>query len=393
MKGIDKKYKSTKLACYFAGFSMSAASNISALLFITFHDLYGISFTALGFLVLVNFCTQLGIDLVFTFFSDKFNLERTIKNIPLLVLAGLAVYIVIPSFIPEFAYAGLLIGTAIFSVGAVLGEVLTSPIVAAIPSDNPEGEMSKLHSAYAWGTVFVVIVSTAFLKLAGRENWMYLVLLWCIIPFVCYVLFAKSQIPELNLHDESGEENKKDFGIILCTACIFFGGAAECTMMQWVSGFAENALNIQKTYGDIFGMAFFALMLGIGRTLYSKKGKSIYPVLLFGMGSAAICYVVAALSQNAVIGLLACAFAGLCTSMLWPGTIIYTNSNYLSCGVGIYALLAAGGDLGASLSPQLVGIVADMSGLKNGMLTASLFPIAGFFLLIITHRYFKNKTK
>ena len=395
MNDIHKKYRRTKLACYFAGFSMSAASNLSALLFITFNELYGISFTALGFLVLVNFCTQLGIDLVFTFFSHKFNLAKTVKSIPLLVVLGLMVYAVVPMLFPESVYGALVVGTVIFSVGAGLGEVLTSPVIAAIPSENPEREMSKLHSAYAWGTVVVVISSTLFLKLIGKENWVYLALFWCIVPFVCFLLFSAAEIPKLDLHGD-GEGKKSlnlDFGIILCTACIFFGGAAECTMMQWISGFAEGALGISKVYGDIFGMALFAFALGMGRTLYSRKGKNIYRVLLFGMGGAALCYIVAALSQNVFVGLFACVFTGFCASMLWPGTIAYTNGKYASCSVGVYALLAAGGDLGASLSPQLLGIVADATGMKSGMLVASFFPIAGFFLYLFTERYFRKKAK
>lgn len=392
MNRIDKKYRLTKLGCYFAGFSMSAASNISALLVITFNELYGISFTALGFLVLVNFCTQLGIDLIFTFFSDKFNLEKTVKSIPLLVVAGLMIYALIPKLFPEFTYAALLVGTVVFSLGAGLGEVLTSPVIAAIPSDNPEGEMSKLHSAYAWGTVFVVILSTFFLKFIGKENWMYLALFWSVVPLVCFFLFVKAEIPKIDIHStENGKGLKVDFGIILCTMCIFFGGAAECTMIQWVSGFAEKALGISKVYGDIFGMASFAFMLGLGRTLYSKKGKNIYPVLLLGMGTAAICYIVAALASNVFVGLLACVLTGFCTSMLWPGTIVYTNEKYVSCGVGVYALLAAGGDLGASLSPQLLGIIADRSGMNTGMLVAAAFPLIGFFLIFLTERYFKRK--
>lgn len=392
MNGINKKYTLTKLGCYFTGFSMSAAANLSAILFITFNELYGISFTALGFLVLVNFCTQLLIDLVFTFFSKYFNLSKTVKSIPLLVVAGLLVYALVPRFFPDFTYMALVIGTVIFSVGAGLGEVLTSPVIAAIPSDNPEREMSKLHSAYAWGTVVVVIVSTLFIRFFGKENWTYLALFWCIIPFVCFLLFAKAEIPELDLHGDSGENKSKfDFGLILCTACIFFGGAAECTMMQWVSGFAENALGISKVYGDIFGMALFAFALGMGRTLYSKKGKNIYTVLLSGMGVSAVCYIVASLAQSPVIGLIACVITGFSTSMLWPGTISYTGEKYAYCGVGVYALLAAGGDLGASVSPQLLGIIADTSGMKTGMLVAALFPLMGFFLFVFTERYFRKK--
>ena len=43
----------TRLACYMSNASMAAVASISPLLFITFHDLYGISFTLLGLLVLV----------------------------------------------------------------------------------------------------------------------------------------------------------------------------------------------------------------------------------------------------------------------------------------------------------------------------------------------------
>ena len=227
----------TKAACYFTGFTMSAASNISAILFISFYELYGISFTKLGFLVLVNFCTQLLIDLIFTFFSSRFNLKITIKSIPLVVLVGMLIYAVVPKFFPDFTYPALVIGTVIFSLGAGLGEVLTSPVIAALPSENPEADMSKLHSAYAWGTVVVVIISTVILKIIGNSNWMYLVVFWCVLPLTTFILFVKSDIPLLNFESDnkSSERHGNRLAIMLFTACIFFGGAAECTMMQWVS--------------------------------------------------------------------------------------------------------------------------------------------------------------
>lgn len=413
MTARKNNYKLTRYACYFLGFSMAASVNLSAILFVPFRDLYDVSYTKLGFLVLINFCTQLGVDLIFSFFSDKFNLTKTIKSMPLIVFAGLMVYSVLPFVFPEYTYIFLVTGTLIFSIGAGLGEVLTSPVIAAIPSENPEGEISKLHSAYAWGTVVVVIVSTVFLKLFGTDNWFYLAFLWSIIPLVSLFLFVKAEIPSLNLHGEDNAQKSNDrFGIMLLTACIFFGGAAECTMTQWISGFAEKALGIPKIYGDVFGMALFAFALGVGRTLHSKKGKGIYNVLLSGMGLSCLCYIIAALSGNSVIGLSVCVLTGFFSSMLWPGTIIYTNEKYVSCGVGVYALLAAGGDLGASLAPQLLGVVTDkistsakavdfsisnginpeQLAMKTGMLFAAAFPFVGFFLLIYIKRYF-SKTR
>ena len=407
-----QNYRLTKYACYFSSITMSAVANLSALLFVPFHEIYGISYTALGFLVLINFCTQLLIDLVFTFFSHKFNLVKIIKSIPVVVFIGFLVYTFVPMAFPQYTYAALVSGTLIFSMGSGLSEVLTSPIVAAIPSENPESEMSKLHSAYAWGVVAVVVISTALLKIVGNHNWMLLSLFWCILPVITFSLFAKADIPDLQLHKHSnGKKEKNDrFGIMLCALCIFFGGAAECTMTQWVSGFAEKALGISKVYGDIFGMALFAFALGFGRSLYAKKGKRIYSVLLWGMVLSCFCYAVAAVSSSSIIGLVVCVLTGFFSSMLWPGTIIYTNEKFTSCGVGVFALLAAGGDLGASLSPQLLGMVADKAsqsnwgieaalssgaspdsiGMKAGMLVAAVFPALGSVLLLYMKGYFKK---
>ena len=76
----------------------------------------------------------------------------------------------------------------------------------------------------------------------------------------------------------------------------------------------------------------------------------------------------------------------------------------------INALMAAGGDLGGSVAPQLMGIVVDtvsvsnfahnlsntlslsaeQIGMKTGMIISSLFPILGIMLLIYMIKYFKK---
>ena len=56
-------HKILKAACYTSNLSMSVVCNLSPLLFLTFRTLYGISFSLLGALVLINFFTQLLVDL------------------------------------------------------------------------------------------------------------------------------------------------------------------------------------------------------------------------------------------------------------------------------------------------------------------------------------------
>lgn len=397
-------YKKLKLACYTSNVTMSAVGNLASLLFLTFKEQYGISYSLLGTLVLVNFFTQLIIDLFFSFFSHKFNIALTVRVMPLISVAGLVLFAAAPILFPGNVYIGLVLGTVVSSVSAGLAEVLISPIIAAIPSENPDREMSKLHSVYAWGVVGVVIVTTLFLLFAGHGRWQILPLIFAVIPLTSAILFMTSDVPKLKTEEKtSGAINfLRNPSVWLCVAAIFLGGASECTMEQWASGYLEAALGLPKLWGDIFGVALFAAALGLGRSLYSKFGKNASRVLFLSAVGASICYLVSALSPFAVLGLAACALTGFCVAMLWPGSLIVASERFPSGGVLIYALMAAGGDLGASVGPQLVGIVADKAisseyfvslasrlgisadalGMRFGMLIGVVFPIAAIFVYL-----------
>lgn len=405
------EFKLAKKACYLTGATMAISANLSPLLFITFRDMYNLSYTLLGLLVVINFSTQLLIDLVFTFFTKYFNIHKTVRITPFIVFVGLILYGILPRLYPHMAFLWIVIGTVIFSVASGLSEVLMSPVIAAIPSENPEREMSMLHSMYAWGVVCVVVFSTLFLTIFGSADWMYLALLWSIVPLAAFIMFLKAKLPQMD--NFSGElKGTKIFhkGIVLCTLCIFFGGAAECTMSQWASGFIENAIGVPKVYGDVIGVALFAALLGIGRTLYSRYGKGIINFLLYGMLGAAVCYFAASLSLSPVVGIVACALTGIFTSMLWPGTLIYVEEKFENVGVAVYALMAAGGDMGASVAPQLLGIISDkfsltvfasqisqifnltteQIGMRAGLLVAGLFPVLGVLCILCMKKYFKS---
>ncbi len=408
------KYKLAKNACYLTGATMAISANLSPLLFLTFRDMYNLSYTLLGFLVVINFFTQLLIDLIFTFFTKYFNIHKTVKITPFVVFVGLILYGCLPRLFPHMAFLWIVIGTVIFSVASGLSEVLMSPVIAAIPSKNPEREMSKLHSMYAWGVVCVVVFSTLFLTVFGSANWMYLALLWSVVPFIAFIMFLKAKLPQMdNFGGEQKETKIFNKGIILCTLCIFFGGAAECTMSQWASGFIENAVGVPKVYGDVIGVALFAALLGTGRMLYSRYGRKIINILLYGMLGAVLCYFAASLSLSPVVGIIACALTGIFTSMLWPGTLIYVEEKFQNVGVAVYALMAAGGDMGASLAPQILGIVSDKFSLTSfamrisemfnitieqvsmraGLLVAGLFPVLGVLCILCMKKHFKNQVK
>lgn len=408
-------FKKVKAACYGTNVSMAVVATLSPILFLSFKNLYGISYSLLGALVLINFFTQLTVDLIFSFFSYKIDIPKAVKFTPFLAVVGLVLYGVWPFFFPQHIYAGLVIGTILFSAASGFAEVLISPVIAAIPSENPDKEMSKLHSIYAWGCVFVVIYGTLFLNIFGYENWQFLAISLAAIPLFAAIMFAGSTIPEM-------EKPDKLFGVIglmksptlwLCVFAIFLGGASECTMAQWSSGYLEMALGIPKVWGDIFGVALFAIALGTGRTLYANYGKRIETVLFAGALGASLCYVIAALSPIPIFGLLACAATGFFVSMLWPGSLIVASEKLPQAGVFLYAMMAAGGDFGASVGPQMVGVItdsiinypaavslanslgltADQLGMKIGVFAGSIFPLVATFVFYSIMRHKKESNK
>ena len=326
-------------------------------------------------------------------------------------------YALIPTCFPNIAYVGLALGTVIFSVAAGLSEVLLSPTIAAMPSDHPKRDMSTLHSLYAFGVVFAVLVSTAFLAIAGTKNWMYLIMVLALLPLISAFLFMRAPMPDMGTAEASVDKTSgnrhRTVGLLLCFACIFFGSCSENAMSTWISAYMETALGIEKAVGDILGVAMFAILLGLARILYAKYEKNICKVLLVSMIGAVVCYFTVGLSQHVVLSFFACILTGFCTSMLWPGTLIMMDEKIPNAGVAAFALMAAGGDLGASVSPQLIGIVVDsvsasaqgielaarlgmtpeQLGLKAGMLISTLFPIIGTVAVIIAVRHFSKKER
>lgn len=403
-------YKRTKYSCYFLYLAMSSVFVVPPMLFTTFHETYGISYTLLGTLVVVNFCTQLLIDLAFTFFTKYFNIKLSIRIMPLLTCAGMLIYALIPHFFPDKAYVGFVIGTVIFSVSAGLGEVLISPVIASLPSDTPEKDMSLLHSLYGWGVVSMVIISSVFFALFGTSKWKMLIISLAVLPLIASFLFFISPIPELNNSENNGKSKGKGKILALCVMCIFLGSAAENTMTNWISTYMEKSLGMPKAIGDILGLAIFALLLAMGRTLYAKYTPDITKTLLVSMVCATACYVITSLAPYVVVSFVSCILVGVFTSMLWPGTLILMEEKISAPGVAAFALMAAGGDFGASVAPQTVGIIVDKVstsqfaqalcesgqytteeiGLKVGMLVAAIFPAIGSIVLIYIYKSFKK---
>ena len=91
MKHLPKGLARTRLACNTTYLTAASVFCVPSLLFVTFHELYGISYTLLGTLIATNFFTQLLVDLLCTVLSKKYHVERVLRCIPILTTVGMLI--------------------------------------------------------------------------------------------------------------------------------------------------------------------------------------------------------------------------------------------------------------------------------------------------------------
>lgn len=378
---MKNNFQKTITACFIGYIVQAIINNFVPLLFLTFQSTYGIPLSQITMLVTVNFGLQLLIDLISVTFVDKIGYRASMIMAHIFSAVGLVSLAVLPDIVPE-PFVGILIAVMIYAVGGGLLEVLVSPVVEACPTDNKEQTMSLLHSFYCWGHVGVVLISTLFFRIFGIGNWKILAVIWALVPLCNGILFSKVPIASLINEGEKGMSikelaKKKVFWIFMLM--MLCAGASEQAVSQWASTFAEKALGISKTVGDLAGPMAFAILMGTARAFYGKYGEKI-DLDRFMIGSSILCmvsYLCISLIPNPVFGLIGCGVCGLSVGIMWPGTFSKAAASIPRGGTALFALMALAGDLGCSSGPTVVGMISGAFGddLKKGILAAICFPL------------------
>lgn len=389
--GKKPNYQKTLAACYLGFVTQAIAANFAPLLFLTFKNTYGITLEKIAMIPLVFYFTQLLIDLAATKFADQIGYRACVVASQILSAAGLALMAILPEVLPV-PFIGILVSVVLYAVGSGLIEVLVSPIVEACPFENKDGMMSLLHSFYCWGAMGVILGSTLFFALFGVENWKILTFLWALLPLYNTFNFLRCPIERL-----VEEGNSMGVGKLLRTPIFWLmivlmvcAGASEASMAQWASAFTESALGVSKTVGDLAGPCLFAMFMGISRMLYGKFSERIdlaKAMLVCGLMCAG-CYLLASLSGLPILGLAGCALCGFAVGIMWPGSISISSQQCPRGGTAMFAFLALAGDLGATVSPTMVGTLSELAGgnLKTGLLAATSFPLVLVLGVLLLNR-------
>lgn len=378
--------KHTARACYLGLGTQAVTNNLPPLLFLAFHNQFGVSLEKIGLLISINFVVQMVVDTLGSLIADRLGARRAMVFAHLCGAAGLALLAFLPYIIEPFL--GLTLAVTISAIGGGLIEVLDSPIMDSLPGDEKAKTMSLLHSFYCWGHVAVVLLSTAYFSAFGIRAWRWLALAWTLVPLTGAALFSivpLSHFDTMSQHIPARAllKNRVFWLFLVLMIC---SGASEQSISQWSSLFAEAGLGVGKTLGDLLGPCMFAVLMGASRLLYGVIGEKIdvRRGLFLSSLLCIVSYLLAILSPWPLLALAGCALAGFSVGLMWPGTISLAAPAIPAGGTLLYSLLALGGDVGCAAGPGLVGLISGRiaasggtseAGLKAGLAFGLIFPI------------------
>lgn len=396
---MAKNYEKTIRACFIGYIVQAIVNNFAPLLFITFQTTYDIPLAQITTLITINFALQLMTDLAAAYFTDKIGYRASVLIAHTMAALGLIGLAVFPSVMPS-PFVGLVMAVVLYAIGGGLLEVIVSPMVEACPSEHKDRTMSMLHSFYCWGSVGVILVSTLVFWLFGIQNWRILAALWAIVPIANGIAFIN--VPIISMEESTGESTPmsqlfkiKMFWIFIVLMCC--AGASELVISQWASAFAEKALGISKSLGDLLGPTLFAVLMGLSRVIYGKYGDKIGldRMMILSCALCVIAYLMIALFDSAVIGLTGIAISGFAVGIMWPGTYSKAAGVMKGGGTAMFAFLALAGDLGCTSGPTFAGWTAAVFGdnLKVGILCATAFPAVMLMTLLMTRNSLAHKSQ
>ena len=376
----SKNYNLTIGTCFSAMVVQAIVTTFPSLLYVTFRNDYGLTLSQISVLIAACFVTQILVDLAFAELADKIGYRLSMVLSSLLAAVGFVCMAFLPRILPPFT--GLLIANILYSAGSGITEAVDSPLVEACPTKHKSAIMSILHSFYCWGVVAVVVLTTLFFVLVGREHWPWMACLWAVLPAVNAVLFSVA--PMASLTDTVGKQmnwkeilTSKVFWLVI--VLLLASAASEHCVSQWVSAFAEANLGIDKTVGDLGGLCMFAVLLGTARVVNAKVSKTVplEKTMLVCTLLAIFSYILIILPVHPGINLLGCVLSGLAVGSLYPSALSIGSKLLPAGGTALFAFMAVASDIGCSVGPSMVGTVSGWFGdeLKVGFGVALVFPL------------------
>lgn len=290
-------------------------------------------------------------------------------------------------------YGALLAAGTVSGLGAGILDMAMSPIVSAVCPERRTAALNRLHAYYCIGGVGTVLAASIGLRFS--VPWRFVSAVMALIPLALLVAFALVSLPPLVHPDHTREGLRRLLRrprFLLALAIIALAGATEAGIMQWLPAYSERVLGYGKAAGGA-ALILFSLGMACGRMLASHRLNRLgpYALLIFPGAFCVILYLLGSLLTLPLPALIACVLVGLGCSVLWPTSLGNTADRFPQGGASLFAVLAGTGNIGCLVMPWIIGLVAERSSLRAGLLAGTLAPL--LLLLLATAAWAADRRK
>jgi fucose permease len=260
--------------------------------------------------------------------------------------------------------------------------MIMSPIVSAVCANRRAIALNRLHAFYCLGAVGTVLAASASMHLG--VSWRLVSASMAVVPLALLVAFAVVPLPPL-VHPDFTRDGLRHLmrrpRFLLALAAIALIGATEAGMSQWLPAYSERELGYDRASSGAVLVAF-SVAMALGRMLASHRTNRLNPhVILFVPAVICFgCYLSSTLSTMPLLALASSILLGFACGPLWPTKLALTADRFPHGGASMFALLAGSGNFGCLVMPWIIGMVAEGTSLRTGLLAGSLAPLA---LLVI----------
>ncbi|MFL7837294.1 MAG: MFS transporter [Candidatus Promineifilaceae bacterium] len=294
-------------------------------------------------------------------------------------------------------YLTIILAVMLMGAGAGLSEALLNPLIIDL---HPRESGRYLNIGHAFYPVGVMTFALFFGELLTQgTSWRFVFQIAAVGTLAVAVLFTVLTFPaektEIKINSRLFTSILGRGAFWLFAAAILLGAAIESGFTFWSRTYVGFYLSDIPRAGAI-AVVLFAAAMAIGRFLsgYLANKTSLSNIMI---GSGLLGLVVSALIPLSATlwgfyGLLA--LAGLATACFWP-TIMAEADNYLLTANStlLFILLACAGIIGFGLTPWILGLIGDSSGLKVGFVLIPILFIALILVLVFERRLSSRQFK
>lgn len=307
---------------------------------------------------------------------DRIGRRHAISSSFALVVAGVVVLCL------GQAWPITLLGTAVSGIGGALWVMVAPGLVSDHHGPNRAGAFAAVNGVPALAAIAFSIVIGASLSADAGWRLPYLLLTAMALAATLGV-WRGVTLPESSRHSEFTLRHFADRTVLVPWARIVNIVLAEFTIGIWavtylreVGGASSGAAPILAM---VFGLTLFAVRMAIRHVIGLLHHWTLaVSFAVLGIAAAVLCLPLPLWGRVAVL-----AVAGLGAGPLYPLIVdrFYDTAGHRldSVGLGAYSALASG--VGVLVGPLLVGIAADLVGLRWAILVISALAAVGVIAL------------